>query len=264
MTLLQITVLAIIQGVTEFLPVSSSGHLALTPVLLGWPDQGLTIDVAVHVGTLFAVVVYLLREVWMVIRGLARLFTGKFDEGARLAAMIVIASIPVMATGLGVKMLFGDAMRTPMVMGWAFIIFGIILYAGDRFGLTIRRMTHLTWSNALLIGLAQSLAVIPGASRAGVTITMARILGYERRDAARFSMLLAIPAIAGAGLLQGIEVAQSGDLTLQATVALAAFLAFLTAMIAIWAMMGWLQRQSYTPFVVYRIVIGIAILWLAT
>ena len=125
-------------------------------------------------------------------------------------------------------------------------------------------MTHLTWGNALLIGLAQSLAVIPGASRAGVTITMARILGYERRDAARFSMLLAIPAIAGAGLLQGIEVAQSGDLALQATVVLAAFLAFLTAMIAIWAMMGWLQRQSYTPFVVYRILIGIAILWLAT
>ena len=117
MTLLQITVLAIIQGITEFLPVSSSGHLALTPVLLGWPDQGLTIDVAVHVGTLFAVVVYLWREVWMVIRGLARLFTGKFDEGARLAALIVIASIPVMATGLGVKVLLGAADRAGAVAG---------------------------------------------------------------------------------------------------------------------------------------------------
>ncbi len=159
--------------------------------------------------------------------------------------------------------MLGDATRAPVVIGWAFIIFGIFLYLGDRFGLTIRRLNHLTWGNALIIGLAQSLAVIPGSSRAGVTITMARILGFERRDAARFSMLLAIPAIAGAGVLQGIEVVQSGNLAILPDGILAAVLAFLTALVAIWAMMGWLQRQSYTPFVVYRVIVGIVILWLA-
>lgn len=263
MSLLHIIVLAVIQGITEFLPISSSGHLVLTPGLMGWLDQGLTIDVAVHVGTLFAVIVYLRREVWMILCGVARIFIGRFDEGARLAAMIVVASIPVMAAGLGVKILLGDATRAPVVIGWAFIIFGIFLYLGDRFGLTIRRLNHLTWGNALIIGLAQSLAVIPGSSRAGVTITMARILGFERRDAARFSMLLAIPAIAGAGVLQGIEVVQSGNLAILPDGILAATLAFLTALVAIWAMMGWLQRQSYTPFVVYRVIVGIVILWLA-
>ncbi len=263
MPILHIIVLAVIQGITEFLPISSSGHLVLTPGLMGWLDQGLTIDVAVHVGTLFAVVVYLWRDVWMMIRGIGRMFTGKFDDGARLAAMIVIASIPVMAVGLTVKLVFGDATRTPMVIGWAFIVFGVILYLGDRYGLTIRRMTHLTWGGALAIGLAQALAIIPGASRAGVTITMARILGFERRDTARFSMLLAIPAIAGAGVIQGIEVVRSGNLAILPDGLLAASLSFLTALIAIWAMMGWLQRQSYTPFVVYRIIIGIIILWAA-
>ena len=258
-----IIVLAIIQGITEFLPISSSGHLVLTPGLMGWLDQGLTIDVAVHVGTLFAVVVYLWRDVWMMICGIGRMFTGKFDDGARLAAMIVIASIPVMAVGLTVKLVFGDATRTPMIIGWAFIIFGVILYLGDRYGLTIRRMTHLTWGGALAIGLAQALAIIPGASRAGVTITMARILGFERRDTARFSMLLAIPAIAGAGVIQGMEVVRSGNLAILPDGLLAASLSFLTALVAIWAMMGWQQRQSYTPFVVYRIIIGIIILWAA-
>ena len=263
MPILHIVVLAIVQGITEFLPISSSGHLVLTPGLMGWLDQGLTIDVAVHVGTLFAVVVYLWRDVWMMICGIGRMFTGKFDDGARLAAMIVIASIPVMAVGLTVKLVFGDATRTPMIIGWAFIIFGVILYLGDRYGLTIRRMTHLTWGGALAIGLAQALAIIPGASRAGVTITMARILGFERRDTARFSMLLAIPAIAGAGVIQGIEVVRSGNLAILPDGLLAASLSFLTALVAIWAMMGWLQRQSYTPFVVYRIIIGIIILWAA-
>jgi undecaprenyl-diphosphatase len=261
-TLLQIAVLAVIQGITEFLPISSSGHLALTPVFFDWPDQGLIVDVAVHVGTLGAVMVYLWREVWLVLRGLVRLLGGRIDEGARLAGLIVVASVPVMIAGFAVKMLLGDALRTPAVIGWSFIGFGILLYAADRFGLTIRRMSHLTFSSALLIGLAQAVAIVPGTSRAGVTITMARALGFERRDAARFSMLLSIPAIAGAGLLQGIDILRSGDLALQATVILAAVLAFFAAIVAIWAMMAWLQRQSYTPFVVYRILIGVMILWL--
>ncbi len=263
MTLFQIIVLAVIQGITEFLPVSSSGHLALTPVLLDWKDQGLTIDVAVHVGTLGAVIAYLWREVWMMLCGLVKLATGRVDEGAKLAGLVVIASIPVVIAGLAVKAYFGEGLRTPLVIGWAFIVGGVLLYLGDRYGLRIKRMTHVTVSNALLIGLAQALAVIPGSSRAGTTITMARLLGFERRDAARFSMLLSILAIAGAGLLQGMDVVQSGDDAFQADVLIAAGLAFITALLAIVVMMGWLQRQSFTPFVLYRIVLGIVILWLA-
>ena len=124
-------------------------------------------------------------------------------------------------------------------------------------------MAHITVGNALLIGVAQAFAVIPGASRAGTTITMARLLGFERRDAARFSMLLSIPAIAGAGLLQGMEVVQSGDAAFQANILIAAGLAFVTALLAIVVMMGWLQKQSFTPFVLYRVALGIAILWIA-
>jgi undecaprenyl-diphosphatase len=263
LTLLQITILAVIQGITEFLPVSSSGHLALTPVLLGWQDQGLTMDVAVHVGTLGAVVVYLWREVWMMLCGLGKLTTGKIDEGAKLVGLVVVASIPVVIAGLAVKVYFGEGLRTPLVIGWAFIIGGILLYLGDRYGLRIKRMTHITVGNALLIGLAQALAVIPGSSRAGTTITMARLLGFERRDAARFSMLLSIPAIAGAGLLQGIDVIKSGDAAFQADILIATGLAFITALLAIVVMMSWLQRQSFTPFVFYRIALGIVILWLA-
>ena len=130
-------------------------------------------------------------------------------------------------------------------------------------GLTIKRIPHMTAATALLIGIAQSFAIIPGASRAGTTITMARMLGYERRDAARFSMLLSIPAILGAGVLLGKDVLESGDTVLQANVILAAALSFVTALVAIAAMMYWLQRQSYTPFVLHRIVLGIIILWVA-
>lgn len=234
----------------------------MTPVLFGWPDQGLMIDVAVHVGTLGAVIAYLWREVWMILGGMAKLLTGRIDEGARLAELVIVASIPVIIAGFLVKMYLGDAMRTPEVMGWTFIGFGILLYLGDRSGLTIRRIEHLTVSNAFLIGIAQAFAIIPGTSRAGVTITMARLLGFERRDAARFSMLLSIPAIAGAGLLLGMDLVKSDDAALQSTAVFAAALSFVTAFVAILAMMRWLRKQSYTPFVIYRILFGILILWL--
>ena len=263
MLLLHIVILAIVQGISEFLPVSSSGHLVLLPHLAGWQDQGRDIDIAVHVGTLGAVMVYLWRELWLITRGLFRLPTGRIDEGARLAWLVVIASIPVIIVGLSVKLFLGDTMRTPLVIGWAFIVFGVFLYLCDRLGLTIKRIPHMTSGAAFLLGIAQSFAIIPGASRAGTAITMARLLGFERRDAARFSMLISIPAIFGAGVLLGKDILESGATVLQANVILAAALAFVTALIAIAAMMFWLRRQSYTPFVFYRIVLGIVILWVA-
>lgn len=261
MTFIQIAVLSLVQGITEFLPISSSGHLVLAPVLFGWPDQGLTIDTAVHVGTLGAVIAYLWREVWMMLIGLVRLFAGRVDEGARLAFHVIIATIPVVLAGYAMHKLFPGGLRSIVVIGWAFIGFGIVLWIADRIGMTVRRMDHMTVGKALMIGCAQVFALIPGASRSGVTITMARALGFERRDAARFSMLLSIPAIAGAGLLQGIELVKSGDVELQASALIAAMLAFISAFVAILAMMGWLRRASYTPFVLYRLVAGAVILW---
>jgi len=262
-TLIQIIVLAVIQGITEFLPISSSGHLALTPVLLHWPDQGLLIDVAVHVGTLGAVILYLWRDVWAILQGLVRLAVGRVDDGARLAGLVLLASIPVIAAGFAVKLWLGDALRTPAVIGWSFIGFGLLLYVCDRLGLTILKIEHMKAGGALMIGLAQILALIPGASRAGVTITMARMLGYERPDAARFSMLLSIPAIAGAGTLAVLDLIETGNAALQADAILAAGLSLVAALIAIVAMMGWLRRASFTPFVLYRFVVGALILWLA-
>lgn len=263
MTFIQIAVLAIIQGITEFLPVSSSGHLVLTPILLGWKDQGVTMDVAVHLGALGAVVLYLWREVWMMLSGLARLLTGSVNEGAKLAWLVLIASIPVSLAGLILEAFITGGLRIPLLIGWAFIVGGILLYLGDRFGLKIRRITHLTTGHAFLIGVAQAFAMIPGASRAGMTITMSRFLGYERRDAARFSMLLSIPAIAGASFLRSIDVIKSGDTAFQIDLLFGAGLAFATALLAITVMMSWLQRQSFTPFVLYRITLGILILWMA-
>ena len=200
--------------------------------------------------------VYLWRDILMIARGLMRLFAGRIDEGARLAGLVVIASIPVIAVGFTVKHFLGDTIRTPLVIGWAFIGFGILLYVCDRLGLTIKRIPHMTAGAAFLIGIAQAFAIIPGASRAGTTITMARMLGFERRDAARFSMLLSIPAILGAAALAGRDLYSTGNIALGYDSALAAGVAFVTALIAISAMMRWLQRASYWPFVAYRILLG--------
>jgi undecaprenyl-diphosphatase len=260
-TLFQLVMLAIIQGITEFLPVSSSGHLVLAPVLMDWPDQGLAIDIAVHVGTLGAVIVYLWRDIWRIIVDCLQALSGKRGPGLRLAGYIVLATIPVVIAGFAMKTLAPEGIRTTQVIGWAFIVFGVFLWLGDRFGMTVRKMEHLRWGTALCVGLAQVLALIPGASRAGTTITMARILGMERREAARFSMLLSIPAILGAGVLEGRALMQSGDVALQASAVMAAALAFVSALVAIAAMMRWLSFASFTPFVLYRIVIGIAILY---
>jgi len=258
--LFHIVVLAAIQGITEFLPISSSAHLALTPRLMGWPDQGLMIDVAVHVGTLGAVMVYLWRDLWGILRALPRLAAGRVEPGARLLFHLFIGSLPVAAAGFALKTWGVDGLRNPEVIGWSFVGFGILLYLSDRLGSRVRGIEHMTFANAFFIGLAQAFALIPGASRAGTSITMARLLGYGRRAAARFSMLLAIPAIIGAGLLEGMELVRSGDAAMRADAILAASLAFAAALPAIALMMGWLRRASFTPFVLYRVVAGAAVL----
>ena len=262
MSLLHLAVLAIVQGITEFLPISSSGHLILVPELTGWPDQGLAMDVAVHVGTLVAVLAYFHRDVWSMMVGLVHLVVGRRGDGdARLVLNVIIATVPtVIAGGALVASGLVDALRSVAVIGATMLGFGVVLYVADMLGMTMRRLDHMTGGKALLIGLSQVLALIPGTSRAGITITAARMLGFERREAARFSMLVAIPTILGAGVLQGGELWRSGDLELGYQALLAAALAFVSALIGVAAMMAWLQRASFTPFVIYRMIVGAALL----
>lgn len=260
MPIVHIAVLALVQGITEFLPVSSSGHLVLVPVLFRWPDQGLIIDVAVHVGTLGAVVIYLWRDLWAMTVGLTRLLRGRRDPGATLAFYLVAATVPVVIAGYLLHRYRPEGIRDLAAIGWATLGFGIVLYVADRFGMTLRRVEHLRFSDALVVGLAQVLALVPGTSRSGITMTAARVLGMERPEAARFSMLLSIPTIVGAGILEGHDLYKSGDAELTLAAGFACGLAFVTALIAILAMMAWLRRASFTPFVVYRILLGLFIL----
>ncbi len=257
MTLLQLAVIAVVQGITEFLPVSSSGHLRLIPLLSDWPDQGLAIDIAVHVGTLFAVLAYLWRDVLAMLAGVVRIRSGMAHPGVRLIVYLSVATVPVAAAGYAVTGFIGAGWRNSLeVIAWATFGFGLLLYLSDRIGLTVRRVEHMRLSTALAIGLAQALALIPGASRAGVTMTAARLLGFERRDAARFSMLLSIPAIVAAGAFAARELVESGDPVLQWNALAAGGIAFVAALIAIAAMMGWLRRATFAPFVIYRLVLG--------
>jgi undecaprenyl-diphosphatase len=268
--LLHVAILAVVQGITEFLPISSSGHLVLTwqafdALGLDGIEQSahdrLVLDIAVHVGTLAAICLYAWREVGQMAGGVARLALGRWSPGARLAALLVVSSLPLIAVGA----LFTDALTAELrditVIAWTTIVFGIVLYIADRSTLTLRRIEHMTFGAGFLIGLAQILALIPGTSRSGITMTAARFLGFERVEAARFSLLLSIPAILGAGSLAGYDLYRSGNAVLGYSALVGAALAFGTALLAIVLMMGWLKRASFTPFVVYRVVLGSALLW---
>jgi undecaprenyl-diphosphatase len=260
MTWLNLIVLAVVQGITEFLPISSSAHLILVPCLGHFPDQGLDMDIAVHVGTLGAVMLYFWRDIWQMILGLWAALRLKKTPGGRLALAVLVATVPVVLVGVVVKDYVATAGRSIAVLGWSTLIFGILLYVADRIGLTVRRIEHLKLPDAAIIGLAQAIALIPGTSRSGITMTAARLLGYERGEAARFSMLMSIPTILAAGTLAALDIVKA-DQPLVTTVAIyGAGLSFLTALIAIALLMRWLRHASFTPFAVYRLILGAALL----
>jgi undecaprenyl-diphosphatase len=251
-----IILLAVVQGATEFLPISSSGHLILASRVLELPDQGLAIDVAVHVGTLFAVIVYFWRDIFHLGIGTVRLLSGRRDPRTLLVARLVIATLPVIGAGYMVSRYFPNGFRSIEIIAWSTIGFAIVLLIADRLGMTVRRVKHLSKSNALFIGLLQVLALIPGTSRAGITMTAGRMIGMERTEAARFSMLLSIPTIVGAGVLSGTALIQTSDTALGLSALIAASLSFVTGVIAIAIMMRWLKKSSFTPFVIYRVALG--------
>lgn len=265
MALYHLLLIAVIQGVTEFLPISSSGHLILLPSLTGLQDQGQAIDVAVHVGTLGAVVLYFRKDAMMALAGLGRVVTGRIDTpGAFLALCLIIATIPVMALGLVIELTgLDEMMRSVAVIGWTMLVFGIALWWVDmRFPQT-RKAPTWTLRHAIIMGLWQAVALIPGTSRSGITITGARALGYDRPDAARLSMLMSIPTIMASGLLLGGEVILDADLAMARDGAIAAFFAFVSALIALAVMMRLARSISFTPYVIYRVVLGVMLLWIA-
>ena len=279
---------ALIQGITEFLPVSSSGHLVLLPQLTDFQDQGQTIDVAAHIGTLGAVMVYLRHDLQAMLTSLfapaaltAQHPTPHINASCyrHLIGLLVIASLPVIIAGLALELAGPDMLRAALVVALANLVFAVWLWRADS-GDIVHNLSpnnlspdnsagdmgaspdwqKMSFRHGFYIGCAQILALIPGASRSGVTMTMARQLGYDRLTAARFSLLLSIPAIAGAGLLKGLSLAAAHHPIDLASIAVVAGLSFVFALLAIRWMMGWLARADFRIFVIYRIGLGIILL----
>jgi len=252
---------AAIQGVTEFLPVSSSGHLVLIPIITAHSYQGQTIDVAAHVGTLIAVLVYLRRDIFNIPAAIfGRADSAQQADHRRLGLMIIGATIPVVLVGFVVNYADWHWLTLVTTLAWANIAFAGLLWAADRFGGQLHGLADMRWSAAMGIGLMQICALIPGASRSGVTMTAARFFGYDRLTAARFSLLLSLPAIGGAGLLKTIDIIDAGDAQLGSDAAMVAVLSALFAWLAIRVMMSWLARANFTIFVVYRLGLGMMLL----
>ena len=258
MNMLQILWLSVLQGLTEFLPISSSGHLILFSKFTNFPDQGIMIDIALHIGSIIAVCIYFYREIWSMLKGL---YYGKFlpcfkFEGNKLAYMIIVASIPALICGATLKFYGTEWLRNPKIIGWAILLGGILLYVADKMSMTLRKINSLSLKDALIIGFGQCLALIPGTSRSGITITMGRFLGLERKEAAKFSMILAIPTIIAAGIFQALELYADGDYSGVNFAVNAVWYSFIVSLIAIYGMMWWLKKSTFLPFVIYRIILG--------
>lgn len=265
MTLIQIIVLSIIQGLTEFLPVSSSAHLILGGYVFGWPEQGVVFDMAVHFGTLAAVVVYFRRDLRrMVLACIGTPKTGEALQRRRLAGHIALASLPALIAGYCFSDFIAGHLRDARVIAWATIGFGLLLWWGDARGPRDRALARLGWRSALVIGMAQVLSLIPGTSRSGVTITAGRFLGLDAHDAARFSFLLSIPIIAAAGGYGAWQVSRGVAAVDWAEFTLGAAIAAVTGWLCIAGFLALVKRVGLLPFVIYRLLLGIVLLWLTT
>ncbi|WP_114416805.1 undecaprenyl-diphosphate phosphatase [Marinospirillum perlucidum] len=254
---LQLLLLSLVQGLTEFLPVSSSAHLILVPVLTSWEDQGLAFDVALHLGTLAAVVVYFRQEVIkMTVSWTLSLKTRQLDDDARLAWAVIWGTFPVGLAGLIFNDWIESQLRGPLVMAFGLIFFGLLLAYADWFNRGQRTERQITWKDVLVIGLAQALALIPGTSRSGITITAALLLGWTREAAARFSFLLSIPVITLAALLETYGLLQETHAVDWAALFIGALMSAVSAYLCIHYFLAFIKRLGMQPFVVYRLILG--------
>jgi len=266
MSYFEALILAIVQGVTEFLPISSSAHLILVPELLGWADQGLAFDVAVHVGTLIAVVAFLRKEIYAITPSWLRGWAGfNWDTHGKIGWLVILATIPVGLVGLFAKDYIELYLRHAWVIGVTTLVFGLLLWWADRAAdKNVIPMEELTWKQTLMVGIAQAFALIPGTSRSGVTMTALIALGFNRVSAARFSFLMAVPAIALPGLLKGAELANSIDTIAWDVLFIGVVVSAATAFLCMHWFMRFIERVGMTPFVIYRILLSIVIFTLLT
>lgn len=259
MTILQILVLAIVQGLTEFLPISSSAHLILTPAFADWPDQGLGFDLAVHVGTLIAVVSYFRHDVRQLFVGWCQSLAGRQSLEGRLAWYVILATIPACVVGLVFMDFIETWGRSIIVIACTTIFFGLLLGLADRFAGKLD-LSNLRWGGALSVGLAQAIALIPGTSRSGITITAGLFLGLGRKAASRFSFLMAIPITALAAGAKLVDMVQEPVPVDWMALALGVLLSAITAFLAIHYFLKWLNRFGLWPYVWYRLALGILLL----
>ncbi|MFW3614775.1 undecaprenyl-diphosphate phosphatase [Billgrantia antri] len=264
---LQVVVLSVIQGLTEFLPISSSAHLILVPVLTDWTDQGLVFDVAMHLGSLMAVVIYFRAELrrmvlsWATTLGSAR--HGRVvDPDARLAWWVLLATIPVCVVGFALHDYIEASMRSPFWIAGGLIVFGLLLAYADWKPRQDLSEYQLTLRHAMLVGLSQVLALIPGTSRSGITITAALLLGLSRESAARFSFLLSIPVIILASGLEIVDLMQEPQVIDWTQLITGVLLSGLSAYLCIHYFLAFIKRIGMQPFVVYRVVLGLWLLWI--
>ena len=258
---LQYIVIGIVQGITEFLPISSSAHLVIISSVTDWSDQGIFTDIAVHVGTLGAVIVYLLADIKKIFIDFFSFNKNYFLKNDHWVIKIIIATIPALIVGFFVYEYLLDYLRSLVVIAWASIIFGIILYFADQRGQSIRRWEDLKIWEIIFVGIVQVLAFIPGASRAGVTITGARILNVRRDSAAIFSMLLSIPIIAASLALALLDIYSMQETLVDLIQPIiATIISFVTAILSIHVMMKILQFTNFNIFIIYRILLGITLL----
>ncbi len=263
--MLHTVLLALIQSATEFLPVSSSAHLILAPRLMNWTYHGLAMDVVLHVGTLFAVMIYFRSDMVAMCRGACDILRRRFDGAdVRLTLNLAIATVPALLAGFFLHDHIEETLQGTKIIASMAILFGVLLYAADRFGRMDGTVGTVTPGKALLIGLAQTLALIPGVSRSGITMTAARALGIRREDAARFSMLLSVPTIGAAGAWEGLKIFTApetvGDISMT-TVFVGMAVSFAGGALAISFLMNWLKRSSFAVFAAYRIALGAILFW---
>ena len=256
---LQAVILALIQGLSEFLPISSSAHLILPSQLLGWPDQGLAFDVAVHIGSLGAVVFYFRHDLKELAYGGLQTLSGNMTESGRLAWLLVIGSLPALLAGFFFEEFIEQNLRSAQVIAYATILGGIALAVADRWNSQCLDLPKMTIVFALLIGLAQAMALIPGTSRSGATITMALLLGFSRVSAARFSFLLSVPIILASGAWQGLSLVQEESVP-WGLIGLATLVSGLSAYACIHFFLAFIERIGMMPFVIYRLILGAALL----
>lgn len=261
----QVITLALVQGLTEFLPVSSSAHLILVPHIAGWPDQGIAFDVAVHVGTLLAVCCYFRKDLLRLTQGFMRSLLGRPSRFySPLAWQLIIATIPIALIGFLAHDYIAGYLRSPLIIAGATIIFGLVLWAADARAIPKKRFHQLGYKDAMIIGLAQMLALIPGTSRSGITLTAGLGLGYHRSCSAKFSFLLSIPVIILAGGYEGLKILKSPDPIPWLSLSIGIIVSMVSAYICIHAFLQFLKKIGVLPFVIYRLCLGAFLIFYLT